>query len=210
MTDWSEENIRNNCPFCDPHHQTYDFTLESTNYFNVVADTYPLTGGHLLIIPKDHVSCIGEYSDDQYQEFAGLYKRCSQFLRDSYGKVSSFEHGKLGQSVFHSHVQLFPFVCEPQDIVPEGIEHLTQVTEFGELAAKLRNEGGYMFFSIADDKWCVDTALAAPRFFRDRFARAMGHTERGNWKDMDNNPSEMKWAASAKQTTTAKWQGYNE
>jgi hypothetical protein len=37
---------------------------------------------------------------------------------------------------------------------------------------------------IEDNKWVVDVNLAAPRFFRDRFAVALGKPEKGNWKQM--------------------------
>jgi hypothetical protein len=37
----------------------------------------------------------------------------------------------------------------------------------------------------------VDPILGSPRFFRDRFAKALGRAERGNWKEMHGSPKVM-------------------
>lgn len=39
--------------------------------------------------------------------------------------------------------------------------------------------------------WVVDTGLGAPRFFRDRFAAALGKPERGNWKNIHTDEKIM-------------------
>ncbi|MBU1000029.1 HIT domain-containing protein [Patescibacteria group bacterium] len=61
----------------------------------MVCDANPVVGGHILIIPKSHLSCIGEYSKNLFKEFLNLYKKVSEFLLKAYGSVSTFEHGKL-------------------------------------------------------------------------------------------------------------------
>jgi diadenosine tetraphosphate (Ap4A) HIT family hydrolase len=125
MNDLSEENIRLNCPHCDQNSDAYTYKLETTQFFNVVCDYHPLLEGHLLIIPKEHLSCVAEYSEPTYQDFIALYQKYFGFVQAEYGAVSTFEHGKFGQSVFHSHVHLLPTDGEPTDVVPEGREHLS-------------------------------------------------------------------------------------
>ena len=187
----SEENIRAHCPHCDPASDAFRDLLKETDQFRIVCDVHPIIEGHSLIIPKKHVSCVGEYDDALFQEFSDHYDAVSAFVRKHYGSVSTFEHGKIGQSVFHSHVHILPFKGEPTAIVPEGLEHCTPLSKIEDLRSLYLRQGQYLFFSIENRKWTVDTALAAPRFFRDRFAAALGRPERGDWKEMHVNTELM-------------------
>ncbi len=180
----SEEYIKAHCPHCDLKSYAYRYLLEETKNFSVVCDAHPIIEGHILIIPKQHLSCIGEYPEDIYNEFIDLFKKVSEFLLKQYGSVSAFEHGKLGQTIFHSHIHFIPFKGKPTDIVPEGLNKLKKINNLSELKNIFKEQGGYLFFSIGNDKWIVDKSLAVPRFFRDRFAKALKKPERGNWKKM--------------------------
>lgn len=108
-----EQDIREHCPHCDPASQAFLDALEETANFRVVCDHHPLVEGHILIIPKQHLSSAGEYPGPVFQEFLSLYGKTSEFIRQNYGTVSGFEHGKIGQTVFHSHVHLLPFDGKP-------------------------------------------------------------------------------------------------
>ncbi len=191
MKDLSEEAIKSSCPHCDPHSETLIDSIEETKNLRIVCDRHPLTEGHILIIPKQHLSCVGEYSEELLNEFMGAYEKVSQFIKSNYGSVSSFEHGKIGQTVFHSHVHLLPFSGTPLQIVPEGLDKLQEIASIKDLQSLYRKDGQYLFFSIETQMWVVDASLGAPRFFRDRFAAALGRPERGNWKEMHTNNALM-------------------
>lgn len=171
----------------------------------MVCDANPITEGHILIIPKDHLSCIGEYSEKTYKEFINLYDRLSNFLIKTYGSVSSFEHGNFGQTVFHSHVHLLPFKERPTDIVTEGEKNLFKIYNLSELKNIYKKDGGYLFFSIGDQLWIVNKALAIPRFFRDRFAKVLGRFDRGNWKEIRGNKKLMEESKIMNEETQKKW-----
>jgi diadenosine tetraphosphate (Ap4A) HIT family hydrolase len=149
----SEEYIRAHCPHCNPNSEAYKYLLDRTNNFSIVCDPHPITKGHILIIPKEHYSCIGEYPNDVYREFLNLYKKVSDFVKKEYGSVSTFEHGKFGQTVFHSHVHFMPFNGKPTNIIPEGEDKLTVIDDLSKLKDELEKDGGYLFFSIEDNKW---------------------------------------------------------
>ena len=185
MNDFSEAKIKENCPHCDPTSFALKYPLEERDNFRVVCDVHPLIEGHILIIPKRHLSCIGEYPQVFFEEFVKLFEKFSKFLKQIYNSVSSFEHGKIGQTVFHSHIHLLPFDGIPSQIVPEGKENLTAFSDFSYLKKVYDKLGKYLYFSIGDKRWIVETKLAAPRFFRDRFAKALSAPQRGNWKLMD-------------------------
>jgi diadenosine tetraphosphate (Ap4A) HIT family hydrolase len=180
----SEEHFQEHCPFCDPAFSASVPLLDETEHFRIICDPYPLREGHLLVIPKHHLSCMGEYSPEVFDEFIGVYESVSAFINKHYGSVSTFEHGKIGQTIFHSHIHVLPFANDPLIIVPEGKDHLVALPSFVELRRLYEQYGRYLFFSIGDLAWVVDPELAVSRFFRDRFAAAIGRPERSNWKEM--------------------------
>ena len=133
MVSFSEEKIRKKCPHCDPKSFALKYPLQETVHFWIVCDVHPLVKGHILIIPKKHLSCIGEFPQSIYDEFLGLFKKYSDFLMDTYGSVSTFEHGKIGQTVFHSHVQMFPYSESKEAVIPEGSFYLTKIENIDQL-----------------------------------------------------------------------------
>lgn len=208
MEDFSEQNIKENCPHCDQNSFAFKCPLKETSNFLVVCDVHPISKGHILIIPKAHLSCIGEYPEEIYEEFLDLYKEISTFLLHEYGAVSSFEHGKISQTVFHSHVHFVPFDGDPLIIVPEGNDKLTTLNDLHELKTIFEKDRAYLFFSIGQKYWIVDINIAAPRFFRDRFAKAFGNAERGNWKEMRVNEQLMEKANKDIVELEEKWHNY--
>lgn len=204
MTDFSEQKIKSDCPHCDPDSFALAHKIKETNKFWVACDVHPLTEGHLLIIPKQHLSCIGEYPSDVYNEFLDLYETYLRVLNSNYGTIAAFEHGKIGQTVFHSHVHLLPFDGRPENIIPEDLGKIKSIENISELKEIYRTQDKYLFFAIGPAMWVVDTSLGTPRFFRDRFARALGQPERGNWKEMHTNPVLMRQAEKEILYTKAK------
>ncbi|MCL5970911.1 MAG: HIT family protein [Patescibacteria group bacterium] len=188
MPNLSVKQIKENCPHCNPDSFALKHPLYETKNFWVVCDVNPLIEGHILIIPKLHLSCIGEYPENLFVEFLKLYTGFSTFLKKEYGKISTFEHGKIGQTVFHSHVHLLPYAGKLEDIIPEGLTYLTKISSLNSLKNIYRKDKAYLFFSIDDNLWSVDIKLGKPGFFRDRFAKALGSAQRGNWKKMYQSP----------------------
>lgn len=204
--DFSEQAIRNHCPHCDPSSHSFEYPLEPpTDEFHLVCDSNSVVEGHLLIIPKQHISCIGEYSDELLAKFKLLHEKVSSFIRDEYGPVALFEHGKLSQSVFHSHIHYLPYRGDPDDIIPEGKQRMHKLTRIDDLRSIYRHDGGYLFFGIGSEMWTVDPKLATPGFFRYRFADALGVPERGNWKAMREDPLIMKTVEDMCRRVQQKW-----
>lgn len=198
-------NVDSDCLYCAANSFALAHPLRESSGFHVVCDVHPLREGHILIVPKAHIACMGALPDDEFTEFLQLYEAISHFLERAYGAVSTFEHGKIGQTVFHAHVHLLPFAGDAAVIVPERREVLTPFGDLGELRCVYGEDGQYLFFSIGDSRWFVDTSLGAPRFFRDRFASVLGHPERGNWKTMRSNPALMARAAEEIRKLEDRW-----
>jgi len=205
VNNFTEENLIENCPHCNSRSFALERPLKETQNFWIVCDVHPLIEGHVLIIPKKHVSCIGEYPDHIYQEFLLLLDAFSGFIKTTYGSVSTFEHGNVGQTVFHSHVHLLPFSGSPLEIIPEGKTYFTLFDDFLLLRSLFEKEGKYLYFSIEGKKWSVKTGLGFPRFFRDRFAHALKVPQRGNWKKMHENFQVMEKASQEIKDLQRKW-----
>lgn len=205
MEDFSEEGIKKHCPHCDTESSAFQYPLLITDNFSIVCDVNPIIEGHLLIIPKRHISCIGEYPPNLFKEFLDLRREFSEFLLNEYGSISTFEHGKFGQTVFHSHVHLLPFRGKALDVVSEGENQLFKIKKIKDLKTLYKKDGGYLFFSIGENMWTVDLSLTAPRFFRDRFAKALGRPERGNWKEMRVSETIRKITAQEAIDGQSKW-----
>jgi len=208
MNQFSEEDIRKHCPHCDPQSFALANKLQSTKNFWVVCDVHPLREGHILIIPKQHLSCVGEYPLILFKDFLKQYRRVSEFLLQSYGSVASFEHGVIGQTVFHSHLHLFPFAGKPEDIVSEALRHIMPISNLSALRVAFQRDGKYLFFSIGKQMWLVDTILGTPRFFRDRFAHALGVPQRGNWRSMRADERVMVEIKKDIQNLKLRWKSY--
>jgi hypothetical protein len=98
-----------------------------------------------------------------------------------------------------------PFKGKTEDIVAEGGDKLTRLNELSDLKSVFEREGKYLFFSIEDDLWIVNLALGEPRFFRDRFAEALGNPKRGNWKEMHSDAELMSMAEREIERLKERW-----
>lgn len=205
--DYSEQAIREVCPFCDDKRWAFDTKLYATERFHIICDVHPLCEGHILIIPKRHVPCIGDYTPEEFKEFEEIYAKMGKWVRDQYGSLATFEHGVIGQTVFHSHVHLMPFSGQSEDIIPEGSDKIHSLNSLMELKPLFQKEGKYLFFSIGEKKWTVDTQLGFPRFFRDRFAAALGCPELANWKETRKNPALLAQGHAVNQRCQEKFYG---
>lgn len=208
MRDLSDESIRKDCPHCHLGSFALEHPLSETENFRIICDVHPLTEGHILIMPKDHISCAGVYPRKLFAEFENVYQNVTKFISKTYGSVASFEHGVFGQTVYHSHIHLLPFSRKITDIIPEGKEYLKQISNLSVLEREFKNQGGYLFFSHNGKNYLVDKTLAQPRFFRDRFARALGNSERADWKAVRQNPHLLEEMKTDILNLVKKWRKY--
>src|SRR6184192_1181296 len=67
--------------------------IESTASFNVLPTLGQLTEGHILIVPKEHVTAFANIEAEKLRELDVLYLEISERLQKSYGAHIAFEHG---------------------------------------------------------------------------------------------------------------------
>lgn len=97
------------CPFCET--VKTDKILDSELCF-VRYDQYPVSDGHLLIIPKRHVA---DYFETTNEEKSALWKMVdnAKKLIEKEKKPNGYNIGinvgsAAGQTVFHLHIHLIP------------------------------------------------------------------------------------------------------
>ncbi len=191
------------CVHCNIDSFALSVPLSKGKKLSVYADIHPLKEGHILIIPKDHISCMGALGEE-FEEFKLLYENVIKFLKEEYGSFAVFEHGVTGQTVFHAHMHFLPFKGKIEDIVKEK-EHVKMIDSIDQIKKIYQKNGKYMFLQINNNLFSVDTKIGKPKFFRDLFALYYGSEERGNWKGMDRNEKIMEEAAKEVNSLKEKW-----
>lgn len=98
------------CIFCslDPSK-----ILIQANKFYVIKDSYPVTSGHLLILPKAHRETFFDLTFQEQHEVNKLLRRLKEDLMTADPTIKGFNIGMncgkaAGQTVMHCHVHLIP------------------------------------------------------------------------------------------------------
>ena len=98
-----------NCIFCDLPKEKIIIENELARAFY---DEFPVSKGHILIIPKRHIANFFELEQKELNDINSLILECKKIIDNKYSPdgynigVNVGEHA--GQSVFHVHVHLIP------------------------------------------------------------------------------------------------------
>lgn len=105
-----QKNSPNQCIFCNPYQKLTLITELPTCY--AILDGYPLSKGHTLIIPKNHVANYFELSFFEQSACWFMVNRVQKILTKKYapdGFNIGFNINKVaGQKVMHTHIHLIP------------------------------------------------------------------------------------------------------
>jgi diadenosine tetraphosphate (Ap4A) HIT family hydrolase len=77
-----------------------------------VADRYPVSQGHCLVIPREHIASLFDLTDTHYGSCFELLREVKQRIDNMY-RPSGFNVGincglAAGQTVEHAHIHLIP------------------------------------------------------------------------------------------------------
>ena len=99
--------MSNDCPFCDFEEAIVNGKLAYARY-----DKYPVSKGHILIVPKRHVSDFFNTTNDEKIEFYSIIDKCKSMIDELYspdGYNIGINVGETaGQTVMHVHIHLIP------------------------------------------------------------------------------------------------------
>ena len=109
--------MNSNCPFCSVESRALLFANDSAVVF---FDSYPVTEGHVLVVPLKHVASIYELSE---QERADLWQTVTQvramliekFHPDGFN-IGVNDGTAAGQTIGHAHIHVIP---RRKDDVPD-------------------------------------------------------------------------------------------
>ena len=99
----------NRCPFCN---QENSRVILANDHAMAIYDSFPVTPGHTLIIPKRHISSLFEATREEQAALFDLLSAMRQLLlkeRNPAGFNIGINDGPAaGQTVMHLHIHLIP------------------------------------------------------------------------------------------------------
>ena len=97
------------CPFCNIEKERY---IAENEFSFAVYDIHPVTKGHTLIIPKNHIQNYFDLPEKEQESLWQLLNSVKKLLGEKY-QPDGFNVGininrSAGQSVMHSHIHIIP------------------------------------------------------------------------------------------------------
>ena len=97
------------CPFCPPKEREI---LETHALAVAISDSFPLTPGHALVVPRRHVASFFELTAEERLAILELLDRAKAVLDRKYApdayNIGINDGAAAGQTVMHVHVHLIP------------------------------------------------------------------------------------------------------
>ena len=96
------------CIFC----QLDRSTLAESKLSRAFLDSFPVSKGHALVIPKRHVTSVWEMTAEEYTDAFDLVRNVKDILQGQF-EPQGFNIGvncgeAAGQSVLHAHIHIIP------------------------------------------------------------------------------------------------------
>lgn len=109
MTEKKKFDPNNPCLFCKPKHKEI---IAETELAVLVTDTYPVSLGHCLVIPKRHIADYFECTEEENRDFRTLILKAKETINKEYApdayNIGNNNGLYAGQSVFHLHIHIIP------------------------------------------------------------------------------------------------------
>ena len=103
------ESQTTKCPFCPPHEREI---LETHPLAVSIADSFPLSKGHSLIVPRRHVPSLFNLAAAERLAILELLDRVKRLLDRRYApngyNIGVNDGPAAGQTVMHLHVHVIP------------------------------------------------------------------------------------------------------
>jgi diadenosine tetraphosphate (Ap4A) HIT family hydrolase len=101
----------NNCRFC--YDKIKDRIIAEVGSVVAIEDNYPVSKGHMLVIPKNHSSNYFKLSDEEKHDADTLISELRRKILAADPSVTGFNIGmncgeSAGQTIFHTHIHLIP------------------------------------------------------------------------------------------------------
>lgn len=98
------------CPFCPK--QIRNRIILQNETFQAVYDLYPVSPGHMLLIPKRHITSFFDLTNKELEDFFSLLKKTRTIVTKEFspdGFNIGINNGQAaGQTISHLHIHLIP------------------------------------------------------------------------------------------------------
>jgi len=96
------------CIFCNPKREILAESAHALAFF----DSYPVSRGHALVVPKRHVITLFDLTEEEYAGCFGLVRPLkdpllARFAPDGFNVGANCGEA-AGQSVWHAHIHVIP------------------------------------------------------------------------------------------------------
>ena len=93
-----------------------------------ICDNYPVSDGHMLVIPKRVVAEIFDLTDEEYNACFDLVREVRDYLSEKFN-TQSFNVGvncglEAGQTIFHAHIHVIPRYKGDVENPSGGVRHV--------------------------------------------------------------------------------------
>lgn len=176
--------------------------LESES-FAAIPSLGPLASGHTLLCPKMHVRSFAQLEPGLYGEYQVMKEKLRRALSHQYDSgIHLFEHGMAatGDRILcttdHAHMHFVPL---PGSCDVDSIEQLPWTEFDGSLGALTQFSRGREYILYEPPDGICRLLIAGERSFESQYmrkllARALGRTEKWNWKDNpDPRSADQTW-----------------
>ena len=98
------------CVFCEV--LAGDALFLRGDHFAAFFDAFPVSPGHLLVVPLRHLESFFDFDEEEAEELYGFVARCKkvldkEFAPDAYN-LGVNAGRSAGQTVMHAHIHLIP------------------------------------------------------------------------------------------------------
>jgi diadenosine tetraphosphate (Ap4A) HIT family hydrolase len=201
-----KDAMDNQCIFCDRRNFEDRLIYEDEDFY-VIATLGQITdGGYVLLVPKDHQSCMGALMSQQAELALDLGFRICQALIIEYQRgapggpcpVTIFEHGIVGQTVKHAHLHFLPVQIDLTEKVRNDFpaSQMMELQYAGHLYDLYREcPEQYLSWTVPGKKSMICwNPPAPPQYLRIAAAQLLGRPERANWRHMDPQLDAKLWS----------------
>ena len=201
---WRE---RGECLFCQTDKIKSDILLESENFF-VKVGIGILAPGHVMIIPKKHLSCFGELPAELSEEFLSLKEDIFNRVRSNFSEPILFEHGNYSQSVKHAHIHFIPtknHYYNLENFSEKIFKDLKSmpVNDISEIKNIFEKDGSYFYLEENGQKMVFFTkGLPEGKYnLRKEFARLTGYYGLVKWQTIteEERQKNNEWVKKTKE-----------
>lgn len=116
------------CLFCDRNNKEKNTVILENEHAYVRWDNFPVSNGHLEVVPKEHVQTFFDLTDEQAAAIFDLLKQAKAIVEEKYSpdayNLGINDGEAAGRTVHHLHIHLIPRYVGDVKNPRGGIRHI--------------------------------------------------------------------------------------